>query len=74
MNDIDPDFLAELRRAEAVSRAKAMSRDRKLNFLGRSGWTHVDGNRWRARDGSVTSFSNAVQIQILPDLNKARRR
>jgi hypothetical protein len=45
-----------------------MSRDEKLGFLKRRGWQRADGNHWRSRDGSTTSFANAVRIQILADL------
>jgi hypothetical protein len=74
LTDIDPDFLAELRQAEAASRARAMSRDAKQNLLKRSGWRPDEGNLWKSRGGLVTSFGDAVQTQIFADLNRTRRR
>jgi hypothetical protein len=67
MTDTD-NLLDTLRQAEAASRTRAMSRDEKLGFLKRRGWQRADGNHWRSRDGSTTSFANAVRIQILADL------
>jgi hypothetical protein len=64
----DDTFLAELRYAEAASRARRMSREKKERYLKSRGWANTVGNRWQSRDGIDASFGNAVVTQMLADL------
>jgi hypothetical protein len=68
----DDTFLAELRYAEAASKARRMSKQQKERLLRSRGWANNIGNRWTSRDGTDASFGNAVVCQLLIDLERSK--
>jgi hypothetical protein len=71
--DIDPDFLATLRAAEAQAKAnrrsrkaQRMSRESKEALLRRRGWrrTSTSGSQQWQKDGRSYTLSGAVAVEL----------